>query len=416
MVVQIRFLFRNVLKVLAMCIRAVTTWFEAPYRQRLYKSSENRTILFIIIMKNHFEIFKRIYNELNGDKRLRICFTDPLSIGKKWLSFLAQQGIDSSQILGWHQVLLRRWDACIDPDYYPPLVLRSTRWIQTSHGAAGRARGPSCEDYTISKKLRRYDKFFCYSENQRHQAVVSGQLKNADSAILVGYPKLDGLVDGSVSRDEVLRDYGAEPSRLSVLYAPSWCTHLSLEQIGDELIDALTGGPWTFMVKLHPRSYQIKSRSIGKDMEHKHNWKDFLDQRAGKGRLMHLSDQDTCHYLTAADILITDHGSTLFEYMVLGRPVLYYDSDEASRFMSIGGRLEKIRNAAYSFQTPKQALQLLKSLSSGQLTDSREKLAAKKQLVDEVFYDVGGATKRAVTAIYDVLKIAPPAGRSGTFL
>jgi len=355
-------------------------------------------------MKNHFEMFKRIYNKLSGDKRLRICFTDSFSIGKKWLSFLAQQGIDSSQILRWYEVLLRRWDVCIDANYYSPLVLRPTKWIQTMHGVGGMCKSDG-QDYDLTWRLRKYDRVFCYSQGQVEQMRAAKYLKDDNAAALIGYPKLDGLVDGGVSRDEVLADYGIDPSQLTVLYAPSCCAPLSLENTGDELIDLLCDGPWTFMVKLHPISYQIKSRSIGRDMQHKHNWKDFLDRRAQKGRLIHLSDQDTCRYLTAADILITDYGSTLFEFMVLNRPVLYYDTDQANKIISTAGTLEKIRKVAYCFQTPQQALQFLKSLSSGQATDSREMNEARKQWVEQTCYDVGGATDRAVTAIYDVLKI-----------
>jgi CDP-glycerol glycerophosphotransferase (TagB/SpsB family) len=237
---------------------------------------------------------------------------------------------------------------------------------------------------------------------------ASGWLKNDGAAVLIGYPKLDGLIDGSFCRDEVLRSYGADPAKLSVLYAPSWCSNFSLEQIGDELTDLLSDGPWTLLVKLHPRSYQLKTRSIGESMGHKHNWREFLDDRAKQGRLIHVLDQDTCRYMTAADILITDQGSTLFEYMVLGRPILYYDTDEGNKYIYITGRLERIRRAAHSFQTPQEALELLKLFSGGQLHEGPDKAEAKKECVQEVFYDVGTATDRAVAAIYGLLELPFP--------
>jgi hypothetical protein len=405
--VRIRNLFRNAVRVLAVAVRAAAGFVEAPYRRRLYKRTDKRTILFNITMNNHFELFKRVYNRLNQDERLRICFTDSLSGGRKWLSFLLEQGVEAGQILGWEAVILRRWDVCIDPDYYSPVVLRPAKWVQTSHGVAGRRRPDTGVDYTVSKRLRRYDKFFCYSKDQQELMRASGWLKSDGAAVLTGYPKLDGLVDGSFSRDEVLRSYGADPAKLSVLYAPSWCSEFSLEQIGDELIDLLSDGPWTLLVKLHPISYQPKTRSLGEDRGHKHNWRGFLDDRAKQGSLIHVLDQGTCRYMTAADILITDQGSTLFEYMVLGRPILYYDTDEGNKFIYIRGRLEKIRRAAHSFQTPQEALELLKSFSGGQLLDGLDKMQAKKECVQEVFYDVGRATDRAVAAIYELLQLEP---------
>jgi hypothetical protein len=193
-------------------------------------------------MCNHYELYKRIYNKLERDGRLEIYFTDSLSGTKKWLRFLLAQGIQAKQILGWREVVFRRWDVCIDPDYYSPLVLRPAKWIQTSHGVAGRRIAHAGGDYTVSKSLRRYDKFFCYSKGQQEVMQASGWLKSDKAAVLIGYPKLDGLVDGSVHRDEVLRSYGVDPAKLSVLYAPSWCSHFSLEQIGDEMIDREESG------------------------------------------------------------------------------------------------------------------------------------------------------------------------------
>lgn len=106
--VYIRFVFNNMLKVLAGCIRVVLSIIEAPYRKWFYTHRETRTILFNITMKNHFELFKRIHNQLAQDNRLRVCFTDSFAGRTKWLGFLRQEGVDSSQILSRWQIMLNR--------------------------------------------------------------------------------------------------------------------------------------------------------------------------------------------------------------------------------------------------------------------------------------------------------------------
>jgi len=106
-------------------------------------------------------------------------------------------------------------------------------------------------------------------------------------------------------------------------------------------------------------------------------------------------------------VLITDHGSTLYEYMVLGRPILYYDTEQGNERIQIISRLEKIRRLAYCFSEPEEAVELVRSLPAGRLSDSTDMAAARKECVEEVFYGVGGATDRAIAAIYDVLKIRP---------
>jgi hypothetical protein len=250
--VQLRNFFNNIARVSAEHLRAIVSFIEAPYREWLYKHSEDRTILFNITMNNHFAMYKRIYEKLTRDKRLRIYFTDSFSGRRKWLSFLLEQGVRAGQILGWRAVMLRRWDVCIDPDYYSPLVLRPTKWIQLYHGIVVGRRAGRGQNYALSRHLRKYDRVFCTSKSACEIFQTSGRLRNNDAARVIGYPKLDGLVDGSVSRDEVLRSYGADPARLSVLYAPTWPVPLSLEQIGDEMIDLLSDGPWTLLAKLHP--------------------------------------------------------------------------------------------------------------------------------------------------------------------
>ncbi|MHC4666153.1 MAG: hypothetical protein ACYS9T_09390, partial [Planctomycetota bacterium] len=148
MMAAVRDLCRNALRVTAVCIRALTGTVEADYRRRLYRRTNKRTILFNITMCNHYELYKRIYNKLERDGRLEIYFTDSLSGAKKWLRFLLAQGIQAKQILGLREVVFRRWDVCIDPDYYSPLVLRPAKWIQTSHGVAGRRIAHAAGDYT----------------------------------------------------------------------------------------------------------------------------------------------------------------------------------------------------------------------------------------------------------------------------
>ena len=53
----------------------------------------------------------------------------------------------------------------------------------------------------------------------------------------------------------------------------------------------------------------------------------------------------------------------------------------------------------------------LKLFSRGQFHEGRDKMEGKKECVEEVFYDVGGATDRAVEAIYHLLELPLPADK-----
>lgn len=131
---------------------------------------------------------------------------------------------------------------------------------------------------------------------------------------------------------------------------------MSLNTIGEKLIECLQSGPWTLLVKLHPMSCHTYAIPPGYSRT---DWPQFLDKKARSGRLIHVTDQITARYLRAGDVLITDHGSTLYEYMVLGRPILYYDTPEAQAVMTMPETLTVIRQAVHTFQQPDQALQIL---------------------------------------------------------
>ena len=67
-------------------------------------------------------------------------------------------------------------------------------------------------------------------------------------------------------------------------------------------------------------------------------------------------------------------------------------------------KLPQIRKAVHSFSKAEQAIDLLKT---GGYKDTEGMAETKRNLAEERFYDVGGATDRAVKAIYELLEIEP---------
>jgi hypothetical protein len=397
------------------------------YCELLYRIITKRKILFNVLWENHFEIFAPIYDKLRTDPRLQIYFTSAYSrkyhkrlrhdtnrpqqskaaVSKKEpaLHLLKPYDVEPSKILSYKQVRWRRWDVCIEADYKTPRMILPTKLIQIFHGFSGKFTSNSEVskfDGTINFAAGKYDKLFCFSPKHLELFLQSDFLKKDRTvAWCIGFPKLDGLVNDKVSRNELLRSYGADPSRMSVLYAPSWNPQLSLNRIGEELIELLSHRLWTLLVKLHPMSYQFYGAIEGYSRQ---NWYQFLNGLAKKRRLIHVQDQNSCRYLKSADILITDHGSTLYEYMLLNRPIFYYDTPEASSIMTMPEHLPSIREATHPFQKPQEVLKLL---MKGKFTDILCKTEVRKRLVREHFYDVGGATNRAVSAVYELLDLEP---------
>ena len=60
-------------------------------------------------------------------------------------------------------------------------------------------------------------------------------IRHSAAPRLVGMPKVDCLVDGTLRRDTVLRELRLDPARPTILYAPTWSAHSSLNLMGVEL-------------------------------------------------------------------------------------------------------------------------------------------------------------------------------------
>ena len=161
-----------------------------------------------------------------------------------------------------------------------------------------------------------------FANRDRLQRYADAGLIDPDggAAALVGYPKVDCLVDGSLDRSRVLREMGLDPSAPTVLYAPTWSPYSSLNQAGASIIESLARSGGNVIVKLHDRSYDTSDRASGGV-----DWRLRLE-RVCRDFGVHLAGGfDASPYLVAADVLVTDHSSVGFEYMLLDRPVVVID-------------------------------------------------------------------------------------------
>ncbi len=131
-------------------------------------------------------------------------------------------------------------------------------------------------------------------------------------------PKVDCLVDGSLRRDDVLREIGLDPARPTVLYAPTWSPASSLNLMGVELIERL-------LAQADQPDRQA-ARSLARPAAavfRRHRLARPAGAAAGaSGRAAAPASANITPYLAAADVMITDHSSAGFEYLLLDRPIV----------------------------------------------------------------------------------------------
>lgn len=134
-----------------------------------------------------------------------------------------------------------------------------------------------------------------------------------------GLPRNDVLVssDRDASRSRVRKDLGIADGVKVVLYAPTWRDdhfyddagedfplHLDLESFRERL-----GGDHVLLLRLH---YMVSSR---------------LGPVAGRGVLDVSMHPEVSDLYLAADVLVTDYSSTMFDFAVTGKPIVLFTYD-----------------------------------------------------------------------------------------
>lgn len=292
-----------------------------------------------------------------------------------------------------------KFDAYMNTDFWNATWLpRRPRRIHLFHGVAGKygLDAPT----RIAPVVATFDRLL-FPNHDRLTRYVDAGLVDADGpvATLVGYPKVDCLVDGSLDLAAIQAQLGLDPSVPTVLYAPTWSPYSSLHASGEKIIRSLARLQANVIVKLHDRSYDPSERASGGV-----DWSTRIE-RICREQLVHLARGfDVTPYLFVADALVTDHSSVGFEFLLLDRPVVVVDCPDLLKKARVTpNKVHLLRSAADTVSADDVAAAVRRGLANpSQRSDERRRAAA------ALFYAPGGATARAVRVIYSLLGLRAP--------
>jgi CDP-Glycerol:Poly(glycerophosphate) glycerophosphotransferase len=357
-----------------------------------------RRVLFEAASPMSLAVFRPVYERLRRDPRIEFWFTtsdDSWDAEHIFGAAGIAEHVTSPDALRW-----RKFDAYVNTDFWNTTWLpRRVRRIHLFHGVAGKYDLDA--PVRIAPVVATFDRLL-FPNRDRLVRYVEAGLIDVDSAqgALVGYPKVDCLVDGSLDRRAIETSLGLDPSVPTVLYAPTWSPYSSLNSMGDDIIRALGRMDVNVIVKLHDRSYDAAARASGG-----------IDWRAHLARLcddyhVHLAeDPDASPYLFVADALVTDHSSVGFEFMLLDRPLIVIDCPELLEKAHVNrDKVTLLRSAADVITTDGDVSEAVcRALREpGRLSEQRRGIAS------ELFYCPGGAAARAVACVYDLLALPVP--------
>ena len=181
------------------------------------------------------------------------------------------------------------------------------------------------EDIKISPGHRKYTKAIV-SAGAIRGCYAEAYGINEDKVIATGIPRTDIFYD-EAWRDEVRKRFvSSHPEigdRKIIFLAPTYrgtkipMADYDMSRVPVDRLREKYGDEYVLVTKMHPAAYnnmKLKGRTLGDDSGF---WIDASDVR------------DVNDILPAADILITDYSSIIFDWLLLDRPIIYYVFDRA---------------------------------------------------------------------------------------
>lgn len=209
---------------------------------------------------------------------------------------------------------------------------------------------------------------------------------------VTGMPKLDPVFNGSWQQDELLREMGLDNQNRTLLFAPTFNPELSMiPHIGFDL-DRIVPDYINVIIKLHGAAPE--------------DWKQgFRDCARRSPNIYYTEDLDIGRCFIAADAMLSDVSSVIYEFLSLGKPVILFDSptmrqypnfdetDLEHRFRDVGQRVSDARGIRDA---------LMKTFLSKSAPDRFRQIGERFVSVRD-----GSSAKRVVTAAVELLKEKP---------
>ncbi|HEX5004674.1 MAG TPA: CDP-glycerol glycerophosphotransferase family protein [Gemmatimonadales bacterium] len=153
---------------------------------------------------------------------------------------------------------------------------------------------------------------------REEKILESGQLGRSEIHV-VGLPKLDGIFQGRYAhRDRFLSERGLDADKPTVLFAPTY-KPTCLYDVKDAIFEA-TKDRYNLVVKLHHYSW------MGKYAPHEqHRIFERRVRRYPHARLVPMEEYNIVPWMAAADTLMSEASSTVFDFLALGKTGIIYD-------------------------------------------------------------------------------------------
>jgi CDP-glycerol glycerophosphotransferase (TagB/SpsB family) len=360
---------------------------------RLTRRANRRRILVDGHTPVNFTMFAPVYRRLQRDPRIEVAFTASHEPARIKEIYREATGVP---IIHPRRAALLRFDAYVASDFLWAALPRGTCRIQIFHGVGGKY-GFDAPD----RSMREWDRLFFVNERRLRNYIAADAIDADSPAIrLVGMPKSDCIVDGTFTRERVLDGLGLDPALPTVLYAPTWSPASSLNAMGVDLVRALLQRPLNVIVKLHDRSRDLRERYSGGI-----DWMAALQPIVRGTRGVVADTHDISPYLVAADLMITDHSSAGFEYLLRDRPLVRIHRPALLQLASVHPDYAAL--LASVSESVDTLPEVLTAVERG-LANPQHRSAERRAVAADLFYEPGTATDRCTEYLYEAIELPCP--------
>ena len=354
------------------------------------RKKKTKTIVYNLNHDYFYDIFYPIYRELQKTENIKVYFSINFQ-NKSLVNYLqnkvANNFIISSQISPFIPFDLFICSEITGPDF--PFKLFKTKKLETYHG-----NGIS-GFYEKKDVLNRFDIHFAIGPKFNEFIDFAYQEKSKKPTVYnVGYPKLDLLLEESELTKKLKELYHIK-ERPTVLYAPHWNPFGSLHTFEDEIIKVLMKYDINLLIKPHHYLY-AKYPEL--------NWqKRLADLAKESSNITIIERPNTQELYPLADMMISDTGTSApFEFCLLQKPLFVFKNDRWFENETETYEEKRILEASICFENIENFQELIaeylnESSQMRALIHNQQK--KQKELIDELLYNPGKATPKAVEAI-----------------